>query len=420
VEGALGEAATGALDRLVATAPAAMDLTDPEQEAWGLAAAEALAEALPAAEDLSRLEHDLADSGLPVAVGLAIKLALSRALLVSLEQPAHLSVVLAVFKETRRMRTAQEHPDGEDFLRRKLAQLDWLFRETPHTWDLTVVDDGCPDGSGAMAREILEAENAMAVTRVLFLEEGIASASPPVRGLRSSHESRKGGSIRYGLWHAARTRRPRHVLLFTDADLSTHLGQCGLLMEPILRGGARAAIASRREPASVVVKQGGRNTRGKLFIYLWKRLVPQLAGITDTQCGFKAFRAEALEPWFESAIESGFAFDMELLIRVHLDHPGSLRKVAVAWVDSEALSTTTDLEPYLDMLGMVVRFYRAYLPPSEEADTFAELIDALDKEAFDALLEHIPEEIAQAEPMTFDDFDDITAVELARRAGLSA
>jgi len=213
--------------------------------------------------------------------------------------------------------------------------------------------------------------------------------------------------------------RSNHVLLFTDADLSTHLGQCGLLMEPIVRGGARAAIGSRREPASVVVKQGKRNSRGKLFIYLWKRLIPQLRGIIDTQCGFKAFRAEALAGWFESAMESGFAFDIEVLLHVHLGRPDSIRKVAVAWIDSDAQSTTADLEPYLDMLRMAVAFYRTYLPPDETGESFGQLIEALDKDAFEALLDSLPPQIAEGEPAGFDDFRGVTAAELAHRAGLA-
>ena len=47
-------------------------------------------------------------------------------------------------------------------------------------------------------------------------------------------------------------------------------------------------------PTSVVVKQGHRNTRGKLFIYLWKGMIAPLAGIIDTQCGFKGFSAETV------------------------------------------------------------------------------------------------------------------------------
>lgn len=414
-----GSSARRQLERLAAEAPAAVDLTDLGHERWAVAAAEALEEAIPDAGDLARLDLSVAEEGHPVALGLALKLALSRALLREIEGAAHLSVVMAVYKENVRILSALEHPNGEDFLRRKLAQLDWLFQGTSHTWDLAVVDDGCPAGSGRMAQQILEEEKATGKARVLFLDEAITQSLPPARGLSSSADSRKGGSIRYGLWHAAQTPRSDHVVLFTDADLSTHLGQCGLLMEPIVRGGARAAIGSRREPESVVVKQGTRNTRGKLFIYLWKRLIPQLQGVVDTQCGFKAFRAAALEGWFESAMESGFAFDIEMLIHVHLGHPDSIRRVAVAWIDSDALSTTTDLEPYLDMLRMAVRFYRTYLPSDEAGESFGQLIEALDKDAFDALLESIPPEIGEGEPATFDGFDGVTAAELAKRAGLA-
>jgi len=42
---------------------------------------------------------------------------------------------------------------------------------------------------------------------------------------------------------------PDHVIAYTDADLSTHLGQLGLLIDPIVRGGRDAAIDS--EAASI-------------------------------------------------------------------------------------------------------------------------------------------------------------------------
>jgi hypothetical protein len=221
------------------------------------------------------------------------------------------------------------------------------------------------------------------------------------------------------MWHAAQTVRANHVILFTDADLSTHLGQSGLLMAPILEGRAASVVGSRREPTSVVVKAGQRNTRGKLFIYLWKRLIAPLGEIVDTQCGFKAFAPGPLETWFTGAIESGFAFDIELLLNVQLASPGSIEKVGVAWIDSDAQSTTADLEPYLDMLGMVVRFYRKYLPANAVADGFAQFIESLDQEAFDRLLEDVPGSIAEADPATFGDFEGVSAAELRSRAGLS-
>ncbi len=418
-EGGEDEQLRGLLGLLSVEAPPEVDLTDPEHEAWVVAAADRIVRTTPASAQVEALDGELADARMPVACGLAVKLALSRSRVRELVKPAHLSVVLAVYKENIRILTRTAHPHGEDFLRRKLAQLRWLFDETPHTWDLTVVDDGCPDGSGRIAEEILVTDAPDADARVLFLDAAIRRDLPVVSRLSSPDESRKGGSVRYGMWHAAQTVRDNHVILFTDADLSTHLGQSGLLMAPILEGGAKCAVGSRREPTSVVVKAGQRNTRGKLFIYLWKRLIPPLGEIVDTQCGFKAFAPGPLEAWFTGAIESGFAFDIELLLNVQLASPGSIEKVGVAWIDSDAQSTTADLEPYLDMLGMVVRFYRKYLPPTAVADGFAGVIESLDQEAFDRLLDDLPVSIADADPASFGDFEGVSAAELRSRAGLS-
>ena len=157
-----------------------------------------------------------------------------------------------------------------------------------------------------------------------------------------------------------------------------------------------------------------------MFIYLWKRLIAPLGDIVDTQCGFKAFALAPLDAWFTGAIESGFAFDIELLLNVQLANPGSIEKVGIAWIDSDAQSTTADLEPYLDMLGMVVRFYRNYLAGNAQADGFAQLIEALDQDAFDGLMASLPGAIADADPATFGDFEGVSAAELRRRAGLRA
>ncbi len=400
-------------------APEAIDLTNPDHGRWATEAAEQILTVVGEPEDLERLESDLAERGAPVGLGLAGKLARSRRAVRDLHDPVHTSVVVALYSEHLRMLPASDHPGGEDFLRRKLSQLRWLFQDTPHTWDLVLVDDGCPNGSGALAQEIIDAEGAGGEARVLFLQDAIERGLPPARDLESPADSRKGGSIRYGLWDAERRLPGDGVLLFTDADLSTHLGQTGLLVEPIVAGGAAAAIGSRREPTSVVVKRGARNTRGKLFIYLWKRLIPQLRGIVDTQCGFKAFRPGVLEQWYDTSLESGFAFDIEMLLHVRVREQDSVTKVPVAWIDSDALSTTTGLEPYADMLRKAAEFYRAYLPTDPVSELFSQLIDGLDKEAFQRLLDDVPPAIAGADPASFDEFEGVGPVELARRAGIS-
>ena len=405
------------LQSLGARAPESILLSDGDHLDWVQTAAETIESTVATRAELTALDA-VAGPDVPVAVRLALKLAASRAAVREIQESAHLSVVFAVYKEHARILRPGEHEHGEDFLRRKLGQLEWLFERTPqHSWDLTVVDDGCPEGSGALAQAILD-ETPNVEARVLYLAEGIADGLSIAAGLTTTDDSRKGGSIRYGMWESAGQNRPNHVILFTDADLSTHMGQAGLLLDPILREGRHVAIGSRRHPASVVLKEGTRNNRGKLFIYLWKRLIPQLRGITDTQCGFKAFRADSMRTWIEDVTENGFAFDIEFLLRAERTAPGTICTAPVAWIDSDAASTTTDLQPYLPMLRSVARFYREILPPDPVAETFAELIEALSQADFERLLQRIPAEIADRDPMEFDEWEGVAAAELASLAGL--
>jgi hypothetical protein len=179
-----------------------------------------------------------------------------------------------------------------------------------------------------------------------------------------------------------------------------------------------AAIGSRREPHSVVIKQGVRNTRGKLFIYLWKRIIDVLQDVVDTQCGFKAFGADTVRAIVPDLLEKKFAFDIELLIKTRLRRTDSITRVPIAWIDSEALSTTTEIQPYLPMLQAMVKMYRIYLPRNESADEFAAFISDLDEPAWDRLLDNIPEGITKREPAEFSGFSGVTAVELRQAAGL--
>jgi hypothetical protein len=394
-------------------------LSDPAQLYRAHRAADSLLDGDLSASDLRALESARVESGHEGALSeqLAVKMALSRRLLLDLDPPVHLSVVFAVYREHRRILRPEEHPHGEDFLREKLRQLRWLFTGLEGaSWDLTVVDDGCPEGSGRIAERILERLELEGETRVLFLERAIADGHPAIAGLSSTDDSRKGGSIVLGMWEAAQRRRDGHVILYTDADLSTHLGQSGLLIDPLLAGGAAAAIGSRREPASVVIKRGLRDTRGRLFIYLWKGLFPQLADVVDTQCGFKAFSAATVRAITPRMLERRFAFDVELLLRTRLRDAGEIVRVPIAWIDSEAASTTTDLQPYLPMLRQMVRMYRTYLPPEPDADRMAELIERLDEEAWQRLARDVPPAIAERDPAEFSRWRGVSTDALLERA----
>lgn len=368
---------------------------------------------------LEALEKELLAGGgpTPVFALLVLKVAKSRLVVEELKDHVTVSVVMAVYKEHNRIRPNHEHPHGEDFLRRKASQLETLLGDQANlSWRLIVVDDGCPEGSGRIAEEIVRAEGMEDRVQVCFLEQAIGEGVPAVKALNTTDDSQKGGSIIYGMWHASQQPADgEHVIIYTDADLSTHLGQVGLLLEPIMKEKRDVAIGSRREPDSVVVKQGTRNDRGKLFIYLWKRMVPVLGDIIDTQCGFKAFRQETLKEILDDLLEYRFAFDIELLLRTALGARDRITKVPLAWIDSEEASTTTDIQPYLPMLRSIAAMYRTYLPPEEAREEFAAFIEELDEEGFDRLVADIPSALLEKEPHQLGDFDGVSADDLRGR-----
>jgi hypothetical protein len=405
------------LEEALATCPSRLELTSDDHLDRVRDLAELFLDTHGTAEALAALGARLSDDGAdaPLMAHLAFKLAASRRFVRDIGTPTHVSVVFAVYKEHNRIRTSAEHPNGEDFLARKVAQLRWLFHGNPNmTWDLRLVDDGDPEKTGEIAQRILSTRMSEPRVDVLFLADAIDRRLAVTAPMTSASESNKGGAILYGMWDAVQVEHPNHIVIFTDADLSTHLGQSGLLLKPLLEDAKLSAIGSRREPDSVVIKGGARNHRGKLFIYLWKRMLSVLETVVDSQCGFKAFRADVVRQIVLDSVEKRFAFDLELLLKTQLIESDSIAKVGVAWIDSEAESTTTDLQPYLPMLQCASRLYRTYLPQRADATAFADFVDGMNEATWAELLDDIPEAITSRDPSEFSEFAGVSVDDLRR------
>src|SRR5579859_4807446 len=115
------------------------DLTDPDQNQAVLDMASALADGRATQEDVA------AGHG-PAVAAEAMAVARSRRRLGELAGPAglagpvHLTVVWAMYGETGRMVPRAQHPHGEDFVRVKVRQLDWLTGGLPGvTWNIIAV-----------------------------------------------------------------------------------------------------------------------------------------------------------------------------------------------------------------------------------------------------------------------------------------
>ena len=160
--------------------PPHMDLTDPAQERQAFDTAELLLDLYPKEDELRAFDTHITTEQQkhPVILHLASKLALSKMSLRSLSAPIFNSFVVAMYKEHNRIRTEAEHSAGEDFLRRKVSQLKWLFEgEIDKEWEFVFVDDGCPEKSGEIAEGIIQQEGYDNV-RVLYLADAIEKVYP--------------------------------------------------------------------------------------------------------------------------------------------------------------------------------------------------------------------------------------------------
>ena len=206
--------------------------------------------------------------------------------------------------------------------------LDYLAGAAPES-ELIVVNDGSTDATASITREVFS--NTKISTRLL--------ENFPNRG--------KGAAVRSGLLAA---QKP--IGLFSDADLSTPLGETPKLIEPIANGEIDIALGSRGLDRSLIgIRQPWRREQaGRVF-----NLLVQLAtGLPfwDTQCGFKAFRLDVCRPIIEAARINGFAFDVELL---YLAQRAGLRirEIPVRWNHAEG-STVRFIHDSFRMLREVI------------------------------------------------------------------
>lgn len=209
-----------------------------------------------------------------------------------------LHIVIPAYNEERRLpRTLRE-------LRRHVRS----SRSVLGHVSVVVVDNGSVDRTAEVAR--LADHPALRVEVVRC----------PVRG--------KGAAVRAGL--LAVDADPDDLVCFMDADGATALDALDEAWRRMALG-ADVVIGSRGLPGSVteVRARKVRASGAALYRRLAARLLPDLS---DTQCGFKMFRADLARRAAHELQARGFSFDVELLVRLRANG-ARIDEIPVTWVD---------------------------------------------------------------------------------------
>ena len=190
----------------------------------------------------------------------------------------YLSVIIPAYNEEMR-------------LPKTLEEIDKYLSKQSYDYEILVVNDGSKDKTVEVAKSLI----------------------PKIKNLKvTGYEKNqgKGYAVRFGMLEAKGEFR-----LFTDADNSTSIDQVEK-MWPYFKESYDTVIGSRDvkgailDPPQPWLRQLILGEGFKLF----RKIILNLWGIEDTQCGFKCFTKKATENIFPRCKINRFAFDPEILI----------------------------------------------------------------------------------------------------------
>jgi dolichyl-phosphate beta-glucosyltransferase len=229
--------------------------------------------------------------------------------------PVYLSVIIPAYNEEERI---------ADSL---YCVKDFLYTRPYHS-EIIVVDDGSRDLTTEIVRFIdIYGEE--------IREQEAGSLMENVKNVG------KGFSIARGILRAR-----GEIILTSDTDLSTPIEEVEKLL-PYFSQGYSVVVGSRNLPESEVeAKPLRRQFLSRIFNFCVQTLV--IKGVSDTQCGFKAYRRDAAHRIAMLQRVYGFGYDVEhLYLAQKLGY--AIKEVPVKWRHQEG----SKVDPFKDSVKML-------------------------------------------------------------------
>lgn len=212
-----------------------------------------------------------------------------------------------------------------------LFDVDKRLSQRDYSYEIIVVENGSRDNTAEVVRRM--------------------QGSVKNLKLIQSSEASKGSAVRLGMLQAKGEYR-----LFMDADNATTVdhfdrmlpyfsAKCGSASGEKERYDVVICSRSRKESILDPPQPWYRQIAGKIGNLIIQLLV--LPGLWDTQCGFKAFTAEAAERIFSISRIHGWGFDVEVLaLAKKLGY--RIKEIPVQWVND--IRSTVKASAYITTL----------------------------------------------------------------------
>ncbi|MCB9389270.1 MAG: glycosyltransferase [Acidimicrobiia bacterium] len=195
------------------------------------------------------------------------------------------------------------------------------------------VDDGSPDDTVAVLERAAE-------------RLGIAYGL-----LRLPQNGGKGAAVAAGSKAATGT-----YVAYIDADVAVHPSSLPPLVAYMAANDIDIAVGDRTHPKSHVVRERAGRRAASWAFNSWVQALG-LSDLGDTQCGCKIVRRCFVAQLYAGQIETGFAFDVELLYRAKLAGL-KISSVPVDWVKRDG-STVSPIRDGIAMASSALRVRRS-------------------------------------------------------------
>jgi len=154
---------------------------------------------------------------------------------------------------------------------------------------------------------------------------------PNLKAVHLEDPSRDG--VLKDLWGAS----DADVLLYMDADMSTHPRHTEEMIKAIAEEGYDVAIGSRMKKGAKVDRPFIRRFMSKMYYSVVLPIILPV-GVEDTQCGFKAINQKVAKSLLKKLVKENGFLDTELVAASN-HRKYKIKEIPVEWAEAERQST---------------------------------------------------------------------------------